>query len=511
MACQRFSDKPASPAVLPAATIVPTTDTLGVDRRTTAGQIAQAATAYNAALQYITGTYVWHEGAVYRAAQNSLGQTPSVNINAWKPALILADTTVSVPSQVPSISGALKYLSEAVIAADVTIQVADGTYNLGAGQLDLNHPFGGRISLIGNTTTPANVTLTFGAIPFPPTFPYLNPDSGSIYVNSGCTFGLIDGFTITGPTGNTSVFGHCAILAFNGNITLGPNLAITGFYFCVAADSNGSIVGQGTSSTSMSVLPDVGNGQSGIYASSAQVDIEYLRILGTGYGATLNDGAIVRLFAVDTADGMDIVFSIRNAANLSVNGATIGDANVFYSIVGQATIDEATATYGTSDDGDLDLAGSVQFRSSLVFSPGGYVDFDAVQIGAVQVISGGDTRMLLDIGTLASQNSAIDISVDGNVGVSVGLTGAVETPVSLAVGTTALFTGIEAGRGTLDGTGLLVVPATWVTANTVIVPIHASASFLTYSITPGVSFTISSDAGGVDTGVATSWIALVYP
>jgi len=162
---------------------------------------------------------------------------------------ISSPTTINV-STVSEFASAWASLANAVIAegGSVTIQFADGTYNFGAAQYLLNHPFGGRINLVGNTSTPANCVLNFSG----PASPYtlganMQPGWGAFAVTNGNKLGLIDGFTMNGPGMSASnAYGFVCLLAFNGaTMTCGPHLVLNNFYSGLAAFFGSSIFADG--------------------------------------------------------------------------------------------------------------------------------------------------------------------------------------------------------------------------------------------------------------------------
>ena len=101
---------------------------------------------------------------------------------------IVADTTINVPSDFATIQEAVDSLAQSRISNDVTvtIKVADGTYTL-TSSIVANHPYGDRIRIIGNETTPDNCIITVSGAP---TF-------DAFVVSVGHTLGYLNGFYFT--------------------------------------------------------------------------------------------------------------------------------------------------------------------------------------------------------------------------------------------------------------------------------------------------------------------------
>lgn len=141
--------------------------------------------------------------------------------------LISQSLTLNVPSQFITIQDAFTYLSKYTIARDavVTIKVADGTYTL-TGSINLNHPQGFRIQLIGNTTTPTSCVLT---VTDSATF-------DAIVCSGGNRFGLLNGFHITRPTKAEMPKNSTGVLAVqNSTLILGSSIKVSKWFYGIAA------------------------------------------------------------------------------------------------------------------------------------------------------------------------------------------------------------------------------------------------------------------------------------
>ncbi len=127
---------------------------------------------------------------------------------------INSDVTLNVPSEYATIDEALDCLQFKTIGrnAIVTIQVANGNY-VNQDTIDINHPNGARLHLIGNTTTEASCSFTFR-----------NGQDG-IVVSDGHTLGLIDGFKLIGDNEQGSGI-HATR---NSTLITGEHVTITSF------------------------------------------------------------------------------------------------------------------------------------------------------------------------------------------------------------------------------------------------------------------------------------------
>lgn len=144
---------------------------------------------------------------------------------------ISQSTTLNVPSQYATIQAALNSLASKTIAsgATVTIQIADGTYSVSP--LTIAHQSGANIRIIGNCTTPANVTLNFAG-------------TNGFYVPRAYSLGELNCVQVknTGAKGTTA-----GVFTDGGNIAkFGPKAIIDGFYYGLAARWGGVINANGT-------------------------------------------------------------------------------------------------------------------------------------------------------------------------------------------------------------------------------------------------------------------------
>lgn len=512
MACQRFSALPSASSTLTGREIVPLTNASNVDQKTTTGAVAISATEYDATLTYTTGYQVLAtDGNIYQALQNALGQTPQTSPTYWKLAYVLTSTTLSVPSVHATIIAAMTYLEGTVVTAALNIQVANGAYNYTTTQINLAHPYGRFISITGNTVTPASCSLSFSALPSPPSSPYLNSNSGSIYANAPSNV-TINGFSIL-KSGGAPAFGHCGILASNGaSINVGANMIVNGFYGDVAALNEGVI----TASSGLS-LTTVASAY-GIISDNGIIQAPGVAIAGPGDGISLRRGGFVRAntCTIDAAIGIAFVLE---SGDLRVENSTVGNVDTFYEVAGNSNlIQDGGTTFGTAGVYEIGLTGMMVYNGATVSADTKTFARALIEPNTTQNVTDPGESVFLGTTGIDTIVRDLVLSADANGGVIIrGADGSAEIPVSLTVGATRALTGMDSDTAVLDAAGLAVIPAAWITANTVIVCSSGSPSITgtlfseAGDITPGVSFEIESTAGAADAGVIVHWVAFVYP
>lgn len=241
---------------------------------------------------------------------------------------ITTHITINVPADYPTIADALSYLEGKVIVGGgyVTVKIADGNYNIS--MLSPRIPFGSRVEVIGNTTTPSNVVLI------------LNNNG-----NNACGFQLINGFslakidglTILGSGGQTS-HGHWASQSYGagvfvsdgGTVTVGGSVIVNKMYYGIQARHSAHI----TCNAGVSVTEA---GDCGFHA----------------FGATM---IAAQCTATNTADydaGLGFGFCAENGGNLeaelstSSNNAEAG----FYALANGTLWAFGTTTNNNEKDG----------------------------------------------------------------------------------------------------------------------------------------------------------------
>lgn len=133
---------------------------------------------------------------------------------------ILSDKTLHVPGHYPTIQAALDALDLRSISKDaiVTIQVADGIYT-DYDTIEVNHPDGGNIKILGNTNDPALCTI------------YFKPGVNGLSVPPTRRLGHINGFAFHG----NDKAGNGLSCSWGGFISAGSQMTIKNFHSAVYA------------------------------------------------------------------------------------------------------------------------------------------------------------------------------------------------------------------------------------------------------------------------------------
>ncbi|CAM2064478.1 LamG domain-containing protein [Sulfidibacter corallicola] len=127
---------------------------------------------------------------------------------------IVRDLTLHVPDDHATIQDAFDYLNERTIqgAAIATIQVEDGTYT-NYDTIDVTHPQGKQIYLLGNTSDASQVEITF------------NENHNGVRLKDGRDLGKLDGFTLKG----TNHTGNGLEVLWKSSLTCGPQMVVQDF------------------------------------------------------------------------------------------------------------------------------------------------------------------------------------------------------------------------------------------------------------------------------------------
>jgi len=332
--------------------------------------------------------------------------------------LQLGDTTLQVgpTATYPNVAAALAFLADKRVAPDakVTIQIADGAYTSST-EIELTHPDGDRLEIVGNVGSPGNVTLTF------------NGSNG--FAIWGYDLGLLDGVTILGN--DTS--GTNGIAAAYGELRCGSSVIVDGFGVGFYAHAGGHIEASDTASHNNEFYgylaefggyvranngTATGNGIGGgfsalnngmIVANQATADSN----TGTGFSAGF--GGTVLAFQATSSNNLDSGFSASVNGTMHVPGAD-AISNTGY---GFAAHDSGMVSAGNStadsngDDGFWAHRGGVLSAAGSTSLDNGDHGFSAT-IGAVidahnATVSGNTSGGYSHtVGTLSSDGSFIE-------------------------------------------------------------------------------------------------------
>lgn len=134
--------------------------------------------------------------------------------------------TLQVPAEYPTVQDALDTLASWRIASDVyaTIQIAPSGSMYELSTLEVRHPDGDRIRILGDVSAPESVVLQFAM-------------GNGIQVNNGHVLGMIDGLTIRGP-GREVSDGFGVLVSSNSVIHIGSSVLVEGWAFGLHARDN---------------------------------------------------------------------------------------------------------------------------------------------------------------------------------------------------------------------------------------------------------------------------------
>lgn len=135
--------------------------------------------------------------------------------------------TVSVPTHFASVDLAFSAIRDWIIlqGGSVTIQVAPGTY-VPTAETNFNHPFGDRITILGDTTTPSNCKIRPAALP---TFDCFTVTNGHIITIKGFRFEL--------PSKAPQANNWTAVLALRGATAIVEDCECDNWYYSFAERS----------------------------------------------------------------------------------------------------------------------------------------------------------------------------------------------------------------------------------------------------------------------------------
>jgi len=320
---------------------------------------------------------------IYRSLGSTTGNDPIIDRGKnWELAILNADTTLNVPSRFTTFEAAWMFLQNAVIGQGhlVTIKFGDGTYDFGAKRFVINHPQGSQISIIGNTTTPANVILNFTgpAIAFKG---YIQDNWAFWAISAGHHIGLIDGFTINGPgMAASNAYGAVAISAFEASsVTVGPHVMINNAYSGVAAFFNSTIWADGIT------VRGGGDGNIWAYAGSTI----------SCHGCTSTDASTFYSRSGALADNFSYLFapslktsgnacgvSLFSGSSAKLDSAVLAEGLCF---TGMNTTEGYGGNLGPTQNGIVEDSQDWHWNNLLNKSNGGYKPFDLTWTGSSAV------------------------------------------------------------------------------------------------------------------------------
>ena len=231
-------------------------------------------------------------------AVGTLLATRTGAVSLEKDFLIKSDLTINVPSAYSTIEDAFNWLTDYHIqnGVTVTVKVSDGVYNLGS-SISIHHVNGNQIQLIGNTSTPGNVTINC---------------TTSCFILKNSAIGLIDGFTLIGTTNvGSAIDVHTSSYA-----NLGASMVYQNFNQTVFANLKSYIDMRG------GVVRN--SGYNGVRSSLAStVLVENADIRNSEYGVFVYKLGYMMLINTTSRDNSTGSLNVGLRSTVTITGSTI--------------------------------------------------------------------------------------------------------------------------------------------------------------------------------------------
>ncbi|GAN88050.1 hypothetical protein LU298_11465 [Komagataeibacter intermedius] len=299
-----------------------------------------------------------------------------------------------------TLQAALTYLEGRSLYADVTVQIADGTY--ACSQHHFNHPQGARVSIIGNTSAPANVVFNCDA----------SNRQSFLLVDQACAVNIVDGMTINGSGWVshgvwTADCVGCGVQADAGaSVYVGSNVRINKFYYGIRANT-GAYVGV-SSGVQITEAGDVGvHAFNGGHVECPGISVS----LTADTGNSLGNGIMAELGGTISCEG---AFCNENA-NWGICGSSNGVVWALNSNVTASTSYGIMARMGgtvlvSGGDGGKSFVTSGS-KQGIRAETGGHVE----AIGSVEVYSNGLDGISANGGTIECTGASV--TNNGGIGV----------------------------------------------------------------------------------------------
>jgi hypothetical protein len=142
---------------------------------------------------------------------------------------------LNIPGDFPDVKAAMAGVAGWIIPGTLQLKLGDSVTNV-LSSINLNHPYGHNIQIIGNLANPAGVV-------------FMTPAAATFDVflcTDGHSFGLIDGIKVAAPTKQPSTNNTTGILAVrNSSLTVGSKVLVDNLFYSIAARDGSLIVDKG--------------------------------------------------------------------------------------------------------------------------------------------------------------------------------------------------------------------------------------------------------------------------
>lgn len=224
--------------------------------------------------------------------------TRTSTVNLENDFFIKSDLTISIPSDHSTLEDAFNWLRDYRIQRDVTVtvKVSDGVYNLGS-SINLDHFNGDQIQIIGNTATPANVTINC---------------TSSCFRLRNSAIGLIDGFTLIGTTN----VGSAVDAYLSSYANLGASMVYQNFNQTVVANLKSYIDMRG------GIVRNAG--YNGVRSSlTSTVFVENADIRNSEYGVFVYKLGYMMLINTTSRDNSTGSLNVGLRSTVTITGSTV--------------------------------------------------------------------------------------------------------------------------------------------------------------------------------------------
>lgn len=210
------------------------------------------------------------------------------------------DTEFTIPGDQTTLHSALTFLDDWLIAADTTVTLRVTQAQSYTTPVTVSHRDGARIRIIGDTSTP--IELTFD-------------NSNAFVVTNGGSLGLLDGFVISGTNGaNVGVYA-----AEDSFIRVGSSVTVQGFTNCIFAYGQSRIRANDVTITGCN---------NGIYAlRSSSIEAHGATISNTSnYGVHSNEDSLVTVYNSTITTTASHGLLAQNHSSIMANNSTVTGA-----------------------------------------------------------------------------------------------------------------------------------------------------------------------------------------
>lgn len=332
--------------------------------------------------------------------------------------LFVSKTTLPLTLTIHPTTGDFLTIQEALNAisnwhiekgATVVLKLLAGTHVVFS-SLDLNHPFGSRIQLIGDPTASADQviiqldnTISFGSLNF------------DLFTSSyGNTWGLLDNFTISGKglgTGVWSTNNYAAIKAsYGATINLGSNINISDWYYGLYADY-GSVINAPSVDINNCGIGVYANNGSHITITEATLSNNKITDNDSGYGVLADNGSQINCSGSTSTGNYIAGFASFSNSQLKALGCK-GNNNLRSGFLAKQHGEIAAYEYQNS----LGSTVTTQAKNNGIYG------FEAIEGGAVYygelsdpIATQNNTRVNSYVSTTTNGTSALVSSSQGKL------------------------------------------------------------------------------------------------